>query len=95
MGLEKGESRLRALILRELGNTTSRQLSGSSESVEGGGLVVEDGQHVDEGDALHALERRLEQRLDTLFHVLAANGEMESNPPEYDGNGLRRQSDCN
>ncbi|VDB99543.1 unnamed protein product [Peniophora sp. CBMAI 1063] len=43
-----------------------------------------------DSDALHALERRLERRLDNLIQTLVVHGDTESNPPEYDGHYVHR-----
>ena len=51
------------------------------------GSVGAMGPEVGNPDALHALERRLEMRLENMFHTLAIHGDTDSNPPEYDGQG--------
>ncbi|KZV61735.1 hypothetical protein PENSPDRAFT_658699 [Peniophora sp. CONT] len=88
--LEKGSSRPRVEYFPETLNDMPSDPSNPSLDAAEHSSATQSRTAVGDADALHALERRLERRLDNLIHTLAVHGETESNPPEYDGRDTDR-----
>lgn len=88
--LEKGGSQQRVVLVQEsYDNSSPSDLTSPADVVRASEVAPFTPTVLGDSDALHALERRLERRLDNLIQTLVIHGDTESNPPEYDGYDAR------